>query len=156
MSPPSWTSFPPPTPSHPTPLRCHRVLGWARCIMQQLLTSHLFYLWQCICVSATLSIPPTFSFPHCVHKSVLYVSLFLPWKQVHRYHLSSFHIYVLSIWYLFFSFWLTSLSITGSWLAHIGRTDSNSLLCPYHFMIHLNPSSVIHKVYDLKKITSPR
>ena len=32
----------------------------------------------------------------------------------------------LNIWYLFFSFWLTSLCITGSRFIHLTRTDSNA------------------------------
>ena len=33
-----------------------------------------------------------------------------------------------NILYLFFSFWLTSLCITGSWLIHLTRIDSSSFL----------------------------
>ena len=33
---------------------------------------YLFYTWQCIYVYASFSICATFSFPHCVRKSVLY------------------------------------------------------------------------------------
>ena len=46
-------------------------------------------------VNAAISILPTLSFLHGVHKSVLYVCLFLSYKQVHQYHFSKFHIYVL-------------------------------------------------------------
>ena len=42
-------------------------------------------------VSATLSIHRTLFFSHCVHKSVLSASLFLPCKQVHQYHFLRFH-----------------------------------------------------------------
>ena len=38
----------------------------------ELPTSRLFHTWQCIYVNAALSICPTLSFPHYVHKSVLY------------------------------------------------------------------------------------
>lgn len=31
--------------------------SWASCAVQQLPISYLFYTWQCICVSATVSIP---------------------------------------------------------------------------------------------------
>ena len=34
----------------------------------------------------------------------------------------------ISIWYLFFSFWLTSLCIIGSGFTHLIRTDSNAFL----------------------------
>ena len=58
ISSPSWISFPP--PSHPTPLGCHRALGWAPCIIQRLPTGCLFYRWYCKCFSATLNLshPP--------------------------------------------------------------------------------------------------
>ena len=42
MSPPTWTSLPLPTPSHP--LGCHRAPGWAPCIIQQIPTGCLFYI----------------------------------------------------------------------------------------------------------------
>ena len=51
-----------------------------------------------------------------------------------------------NIWYLIFSFWLTSLCIMGSRCIHLIRTDSNvfffmaeeySIVCVYHsFFIH--------------------
>ena len=40
ISPSSWTSSPSP---HPTSLSHHRAPGWAPCVIQQLLTSSLFY-----------------------------------------------------------------------------------------------------------------
>ena len=45
---------------HPTPLCCHRALGWAPRVPQQILTCYLFYIWSCICFHALLSIFPTF------------------------------------------------------------------------------------------------
>ena len=33
---------------------------------------------ECICVSAALSVRLTLSFPHCVHKSALYVCVSIP------------------------------------------------------------------------------
>ena len=42
VSPPSSASFPSPDP---TLLGHHRVLGWAPCVIKQLLTSYLFYTW---------------------------------------------------------------------------------------------------------------
>ena len=50
-----------PTTSHP--LGCHRSLVWAPWVIQQVPTGYQFYVWQCICFHATLSIHPTFSFP---------------------------------------------------------------------------------------------
>ena len=64
--------------SHPTPLGHHRAPIWAPCVIQQFLTSSLVYTWQCINVDATCSTLPTLSFPHCVHKSVLYLCVSIP------------------------------------------------------------------------------
>ena len=76
-----------PTP-HPTSLGHHRAMGWAPCVIQQLLTSSLFYTWWCIYVNASLSLCPTPSFSRCVHKSILNICIsFLPCKWVHWYHL---------------------------------------------------------------------
>ena len=60
LSPPSQAPWPVRLPG------CHRAPGWAPCVMQQLLTSYLFYAWQCIYVDFTFSIPPTLSFPQHV------------------------------------------------------------------------------------------
>src|SRR5574337_568760 len=56
----------------------------------------------------------TLPFPLCVHKSILYVCLYS--CPANRF-ISRFHIYVLI--YLFFSFLLTLLCITGSRFFHI-------------------------------------
>ena len=49
--------FPPShPPPHPTPLGWHRALDWAPCVIHQLPTSYLFYIWfTYICFNATLS-----------------------------------------------------------------------------------------------------
>ena len=66
-------------PPHPTPLGCHRApaLGSLHhtANFHWLSLLHLvMFMFQCICFNATLSNHPTLSFPHCDHKSVLYVS----------------------------------------------------------------------------------
>ena len=83
----------------------------------------LLYVCQgylCIC--------PTLCFPNCVHQFVLCICIFIPSLQPgSSIQFSRFCIYELiyNICF-FFSFWLTSLSITGSRLIHLTRTDSNS------------------------------
>lgn len=79
MSPPSWVSLPFP---HPTYLGHHREPGCPPCVIQQLLTSYLFYTWWCTYVDATFSIRPTLS-PPTVSTSPLSISAspFLHCKQ---------------------------------------------------------------------------
>ena len=54
-------------------------------------------------------------------------SPFLPYRWAPQYYFSRFHIYIcITIQYLYFSFWLTSVCITGSRFIHLSSTDSNS------------------------------
>ena len=64
-----------------------------------------------MCFNARLSIRPTRSFPHCVRKPVLSVFVCTAALRIS----TSFQIpcICVNIQYLFFSFWLTSLCITG-------------------------------------------
>ena len=52
-----------PYPSHPSRLSQNTRLS---SVMQQIHTSYLFDLWQCICFNVTLSICPIFSLSRCV------------------------------------------------------------------------------------------
>ena len=138
-SPLSWASV---SSHHPTLLGHHRAPDWAPCF---------FFLFVCLfffgslCFIATshqlailhtllyvcqgyLCICPTLCFPNCVHQFVLCICIFIPSLQPgSSIQFSRFCIYELiyNICF-FFSFWLTSLSITGSRLIHLTRTDSNS------------------------------
>ena len=71
--PPSW---PPPT-SHPVPslpvVSEHWL--WVPCFTHRTCTGHLFYIWQCTCLSAILSNHPTPAFSHLVWNSLLYICL---------------------------------------------------------------------------------
>ena len=88
----------PPLPSHPS--RSHRAVSWAPCVTRQLPTSHLFCTRQCIHVNATLSVRPTISFHHYVHKSVLDVCVSSPVLQIG----ASVPYLCVNIQYLFFSY----------------------------------------------------
>ena len=70
--PPSCTSVPP--QSHRTPLGSHRAPGWTPCVVEQLPSSSLFYIWWRICFNITLSICPTLSL-HLLHPHVYSVWL---------------------------------------------------------------------------------
>ena len=56
------------------------------------------------------------------------VSPLLPCKWVHQHHFFWIPYMCVNIQYLFFSFWLTSLCITGSSFSPFPKTDSNSFL----------------------------
>ena len=93
-----WSGLPFPSP---TSLCCHKSLGWAPCIIQQLPTSYLFYTWSCIYFSVTLSICPMVSF-WCVHKFILCVYVSVAAPQIgSTVPFSRFHIYVLIFIFLF-------------------------------------------------------
>ena len=93
--------FPPPH----LPSDCHRPPGWAPTQLAQLSTSYFTY--GDVCFNANLSISPTLFSPRCVHKSVLYVYIFIPALQMCS--SAPFFICALNIQYLFFSFWLLTL-----------------------------------------------
>ena len=59
ISPPSCMS-PPSLPLHPTPLGCHRALGWAPCVIQQFLLA-FYFTYVNVYVSMLLSqfVPPS-------------------------------------------------------------------------------------------------
>ena len=91
---PMWTSLPP--GPRPTPLGCHRALGWLNSLWYTAIPHWLSYIYiMCLFQCSSLFIPPSL-FPAVYTKSVPYVCiLFLPCKQVHQYHFSRLHIYAL-------------------------------------------------------------
>ena len=122
MPPPSWTSFPPPTPSDPSRLSPSSGLSALHHTADShyLAVLHVVYMFQSSSILFTLSFPLL-----CAQLFSLCFSLLLPCKLVHQYRFSRFHIYV-NMLHLCFSFWLTSLCIAGSRFIHLTRTDSNS------------------------------
>ena len=74
MSSPSWTFLPPPTPSHPLEVVTeHRI--WVPSSYSKFPLAVYFTYGNAYSLNSTLSIRPTLSFPHCVHKCVLYVCI---------------------------------------------------------------------------------
>ena len=142
ISPPSWTFLP---PLHPTPLGHHRALSWALCATEQLPTSCLFYTDSDLgSLSLFLNVTVHVS-QHLLSKRLFFLlSQFVPPAPsalcphvdslcLHLYScpadrffctifLDSIYICV-NIWYLFFSFWLTSLWMTDSGFIHITTND---------------------------------
>ena len=84
------------------------VNGWLSWLIQAANNNDI---WWYMCFNARLSIRPTRSFPHCVRKPVLSVFVCTAALRIS----TSFQIPCIwvNIQYLFFSFWLTSLCITG-------------------------------------------
>ena len=76
---PSWASL---SRLSFDPSRSSQSTSWALCATQHLPTSYLFYTRQCIYINATFSVYPPFSFPCCVHKSILHVSASIPVLQI--------------------------------------------------------------------------
>ena len=96
---------PPRTPSHLSRLSLSTRLS---CLCYTALPdSYLFYIWQCLCFIATLSVGPTLFFPSCVQSlfsvsiRALQIGSSVPFFWIP-------YIYI-NIQNLFFSFWLQSV-----------------------------------------------
>ena len=88
---------------------------------------------------STLSIIPLSFFPLSTNLFSMSVSPPLLCKEVHQYHLSRFHMYVL-IYDIFPSFWLTSLCLIGSRFIYHTRTESNTfILWPSNILLYILP-----------------
>ena len=126
MCSPSWTPFPPSSPSHPSgSSQCTSPEHPVSCIKPGLA---IYFTYGNIHVSILVSqiIPPSPS-PTEI-KSLFFTSVSVLLSRIlgHCYHLSKFHIYALIHCIGVFSFWLTSLCIIGSSFIHLIRTDSNA------------------------------
>ena len=116
-------------PPHRTPLGCHRT--WVELpISHSQFSLAICFTYGSVYVSMLLSRFVPFCASPTVSTSLLSMSAspLLPSKQVHQYLLSRFHIHVLNIQFLSFSFCLTLLGIIGSTFIHPIRIDSISLI----------------------------
>ena len=92
MSPPSWTSLPPPCPSHPSRLSqstrwsslCHTANPHSLSILHMII-----YVFPCSCQF----VPPSSSPAVSTSLFSMSASPLLPCKYVHQYHLSRFHMH---------------------------------------------------------------
>ena len=89
MCPPNWTSLPPPSPSRSSRLsqstRFELPVSYSKLPLAICFTYGNVYvsMIHCqFCFNATLSICPTLSLLHFVHKSVLYVSADTSWHKM--------------------------------------------------------------------------
>ena len=133
--------FEPPShlPPHPTPL------WWYSAPVRVSWDIHKFPLAICVTygnvsfhgtLSIQLTLPPsTYVYSLCLFFLCCPVSKFFS-----TIFLDSIYIYV-RMWYLSFSFWLTSLCIIGSRFIHLFRTDSNVIILmaeKYSIVLHHN------------------
>ena len=122
MSPPSWPSFPP----HTIPLGgqgpgLSSLQPYSK-IQRATILHMVTYLLQCHSLSSSHLLLPLLGL------QIFSLHLHLYWCPTKRFISTIFldSIYIINIWYLFFTFWLTSLCIAGSGYIHLTRTDSNS------------------------------
>ena len=114
-----------PSPSPPHPSACHRAPVWVPWVIEKIPIGYLFYTWYCkfLCYSLHTSplLPLLWPCPE-----VCSVCLFLHCCPENEFisAISQFPYIHVSIWCLYFSFWLTSLCIMGSSFVHLIRTDS--------------------------------
>ena len=122
MSLPYWTSLLPPSPSNPSAFG--RAPVWVPWVLQQIPIGYLFYY-----VTLFIHLPFPLLSSHLVHSSVLYVCFSIAVMKINS-SVPSLQIpYIcVSIQYLYFSFWLTSLCIMGYSFIHLIRTESNAFL----------------------------
>ena len=135
VSPPSWTSAPPPTPSH----SCRWLQSSDLSSLIHRANSHwLSFSHMVVCVFPF--VPPSPSSPPLPfsNKSVLYVCISVAALQISS-SVPSFYIpYIcINISFLFFSFWLTSFCITGCRFIHLIRTDSHGFLFMTNILLYI-------------------
>ena len=122
----------PPTSSHPSRLSQSPSLSSPS---QTANLHRLFYIWWRVCFHAALSFRLTLSFlAPCPGPTSLFatsVSLLLPCKQIHQYHLSTDDLWniCLSLWLCWVLVWHvrsinSSLTRDGTWATSIGSTES--------------------------------
>ena len=115
---PSWTSLPPPSPSHPSGLSA--LLQVSNLHWSSILHT-VIYRFQCYSLKSY--------HPHLLSQSSKVCSLYqyffccLAYRVFVTIFLNSRYMY--NILYWCFSFWLTSLCIIGSSFIHLIRIDSN-------------------------------
>ena len=127
MSPPSWTSLPPPSPAHPTRLSQSPSLGSLRHTANSLWLSVLHMIvYMFPCYSPNSSHLPFLPPLAMLSLFSMAVSPLLLCNYIHQSYFSRFHIYAL-IYDTCFS-QLTSLCIIGSRFIHFISTDSNVFL----------------------------
>ena len=147
---PSLPDFPPP-PSPPQPSACCRAPVWVPWVTQQIPTGHVFYIRYCKFPCYSLHLPFCLLSFHHVHRSVLHVCLSTAALRINS-SVPSLQIpcICVSIWYLSFSFWLTSLCIICSSFVHLIRTDPDAFLsmAEWYCIVYIYHSFFIQSFVD--------
>ena len=134
MSPPSWNSLPPPTPSHPFRLSHSPKLSFLSHTVNppQLSILHMVvYMFPCYSLHPFHPLLPIL--PMSTSRFSMSAPPVLPCKEVHQYHLSRFHTYALT-YDICFS--LSDFTIIGSRFIHLIRTNSSAFLFWDWVIIH--------------------
>ena len=141
----------PPLPAHP--LCCYRVPAWVPRVCSKFpMTMHFTYVgvyasyfsfhWSHSLLPTSSFLPP----PTPVHKSLLYVCVSTAALQIGSSVPSFWTPYTcINVWYLLFSFWLTSLCVKGSVFIHLISTNSEAFLVPLHFTWDWKPPVIRSK-----------
>ena len=103
----------------------------APCIMHQTWTGDSFHIWCFTCFNAILPYHSALTLSHRVQKTVQYSFLLclfccLTYRIIITFFINS--IYIISILYWCFFFWLTSLCVTGSRFIHLTQSYSDAFL----------------------------
>ena len=125
ITPPSWASLPSSLchPSRSSQSTKPISLCYAASSHQPTILHSVLYIYQCY----SHFTPDLLSHP--ISSIIFSISLFLPCNWVHQYHFFLKIPYIcVSIRYLFFSSWLTSLCVTDSKSIHLTTNNSISFL----------------------------
>ena len=132
VSPTSWTPLQLPSPPYPSRLSQSTSFGCPASGIELALVLCFTYGNARVSTLFSQIIPPL---PYPTESKSLFfmsVSPLLPCMQDHWYYLlipyNWTELICANIWYLSFSFWLTSLCVIGSRFIHLIRTDSNAFL----------------------------
>ena len=108
-----------------------QAFSWAPWVTEQLPASSPHGTCCCVYVNAPFPVCPSLHFPRWVQVWSPHLSPFLLCKGGPQHYLSRFHIHIhiyVSVWCWLFTFWLTSVYITGSSFILRTRMDTNFFL----------------------------
>ena len=154
MSHPPWTSLHP-TP-HPTRLGRHRAWSWAPCADSFPLSVYFTHGRVCMRILISQLIPASPSPAGFTCFLFMSMSPFLPWKQVHLYHFSIFHIHALMCDICFSNFTLYDRLQVHSglykWPHFVSLSGMNNIHCIYVPHLLSNQLLIEHWLFPQNKL----